>query len=99
MRVSFQIARAFALMAVALLSLASALPAQFRGTDEPFRSERTAAQQTVPSFRSDVRLVPLLATVKDANGALIGDLTKEEFEIFDNGVAQRGQYGRILLPS
>ncbi len=88
MRAPLHIARGFILMAIALLSLALALPAQFRKADEPFRPGRKAAQETVPSFRSDVRLVPLVVTVKDANGALIGDLTKEEFEIFDNGVAQ-----------
>lgn len=44
------------------------------------------AQETV--FKVDVNLVRLLATVKDANGALIGDLSKEEFQVFDNGVPQ-----------
>lgn len=74
--------------AALLLFLVAAAPAQFRKTNEPFRPPTKSDQDAVPSFRSDVRLVPLLATVKDANGALIGDLTKEEFEIYDNGVAQ-----------
>ncbi len=88
MRASRQIARSVALAAVAALSLASGLFAQFRNAGDPPPPGVKTTEGVVPSFRSDVRLVPLLATVKDANGALIGDLTKEEFEILDNGVAQ-----------
>jgi len=39
-------------------------------------------------FRVDVRLVRLLVTVKDASGALVGSLTKEDFKITDSGVPQ-----------
>lgn len=44
------------------------------------------AQETV--FRVDVRLVRMLATVKDYSGRLVGDLKKRDFQIFDNGVKQ-----------
>lgn len=44
------------------------------------------AQETV--FRVDVQLVRLLATVKDNYGRRIGDLTKDEFTVYDNGVIQ-----------
>lgn len=40
-------------------------------------------------FRSDVRLVRLLATVKDPNGDLVGSLKKGSFQVFDNGVEQK----------
>lgn len=48
------------------------------------------SQQPEPPvvFRSDVRLVRLLATVKDLNGRLVGDLDRTEFTILDNGVRQ-----------
>lgn len=46
-----------------------------------------AQQETV--IRVDVRLVRVLATVKNAAGELVGSLTKEEFEILDNGVPQQ----------
>lgn len=82
------IARSVAVAALTLLALASGLFAQFRSAGEPARPGPKEDRGSVPSFRSDVRLVPLLATVKDANGTLIGDLTKEEFEILDSGVAQ-----------
>ncbi|MFN0165069.1 MAG: VWA domain-containing protein [Bryobacteraceae bacterium] len=44
------------------------------------------AQETV--IRVDVNLVRILATVKDAEGRLVGTLEKEDFAITDNGVRQ-----------
>lgn len=44
------------------------------------------SQQTV--FRVDVRLVRILATVKNASGDLVGNLEKSDFQVFDNGVPQ-----------
>ena len=44
------------------------------------------AQQ--PTFKVDVQLVRLLATVKDNSGATVGSLNKEDFSVFDNGVRQ-----------
>ena len=46
----------------------------------------SVAQETV--FRVDVRLVRILATVKNSAGELVGHLNKEDFEIYDNGVKQ-----------
>ena len=44
--------------------------------------------QEQPVIRVNVRLVPLLVTVKDANGQLIGSLNKSDFTVTDNGVRQ-----------
>ncbi|MBI2689535.1 MAG: VWA domain-containing protein [Acidobacteria bacterium] len=44
--------------------------------------------QQQPVFRTEVKLVRLLATVKDANGGLVGGLAKEDFRISDNGAPQ-----------
>lgn len=44
--------------------------------------------QEQPVFRTEVKLVRLLATVKDGNGALVGGLTKDDFRITDNGAPQ-----------
>ena len=46
----------------------------------------TAFQDTI--IRTEVRLVPLLVTVKDPAGNLVGDLGKSEFKVFDNNVEQ-----------
>lgn len=50
--------------------------AQFKQADQPY------------VIKSDVRLVRLLTTVKDPSGNLVGDLSKDDFKITDNGVAQ-----------
>ena len=39
-------------------------------------------------FRVDVKLVRIVASVKDAAGGTVGRLTKDDFTIFDNGVKQ-----------
>jgi Ca-activated chloride channel homolog len=41
-----------------------------------------------PTFRSGSRVVPSYVTVVDANNRLVTDLTREEFEILDNGRPQ-----------
>lgn len=47
---------------------------------------RLGAQE--PVFTVDVKLVRMLATVKNAQGQLVGGLNKDEFTITDNGVEQ-----------
>jgi Ca-activated chloride channel family protein len=42
-----------------------------------------------PVFQVDVRLVRILATVKDAYGQLVGSLSKDDFQILDNAVPQQ----------
>ena len=44
------------------------------------------AQQ--PTFRSGSRVVPSYVTVTDASNRLVTDLTREDFEILDNGRSQ-----------
>ncbi len=39
-------------------------------------------------FRVDVKLVRVVATVKDTAGATVGGLNKTDFELYDNGVMQ-----------
>lgn len=41
-----------------------------------------------PTFRVDVKLVRILATVKNRAGQLIGSLQKQDFQILENGVPQ-----------
>jgi Ca-activated chloride channel homolog len=41
------------------------------------------------TFRADVQLVRILATVKDQAGALVGSLEKRDFEVRDNGIVQQ----------
>ncbi|BDC50842.1 hypothetical protein F183_A31580 [Bryobacterales bacterium F-183] len=74
----------------AWLTLAALLAnAQFKRADKA-APEKQQQQQQQPDYviRSDVRLVRLLATVKDPSGNLVGDLSKEDFKLTDNGVPQ-----------
>jgi Ca-activated chloride channel family protein len=48
-----------------------------------------AAPQEDPTIRVNVRLVRILATVKDPSGALVGSLNKEDFDVRDNGAPQQ----------
>jgi Ca-activated chloride channel family protein len=47
------------------------------------------AEDDIPNIRVDVRLVRILATVRDASGALLGDLKKSEFSVYDNEAEQQ----------
>lgn len=47
-----------------------------------------AAQGQGAVFKSGTRLVPVYATVTDAQDRLVPDLAREDFEIFDNGKKQ-----------
>jgi len=46
-----------------------------------------AAQQE-PTFRASTRTVPVYVTVTDAEGRLVPDLGRDDFEIYDNGKLQ-----------
>jgi VWFA-related protein len=48
----------------------------------------THAQQQRPSFGTTTRTVAVYATVTDAQGRLAPDLTRDDFEVDDNGVKQ-----------
>src|SRR5256885_16714243 len=48
----------------------------------------TAAQTQPPSFTSGTRTVAVYATVSDARGRLVPDLTRDDFTIDDNGKRQ-----------
>ena len=50
-------------------------------------SAQTPTQQA-PVFRSAAKIVPIYATVTDAQDRLVPDLTREDFEILDNTVRQ-----------
>jgi len=43
---------------------------------------------SVPQFRSATHVVPVYATVTDAQGRLVSNLTRDDFQLFDNGSPQ-----------
>ena len=53
-----------------------------------FVSARAAERGQEPVFRAGTRTVPVYATVTDAEGRLVPDLGRDDFEIYDNGKPQ-----------
>ena len=77
MRNLFRVA-CVALVAGALLAAAPLPSAPGAGPED----------QQAGVFRSGAKMVPVYATVTDSQGALVPNLTREDFEILDNGVRQ-----------
>jgi Ca-activated chloride channel family protein len=48
----------------------------------------SARQAQEPVFRTGTRTVPVYVTVTDAEGRLVPDLGRDDFEIHDNGKVQ-----------
>jgi Ca-activated chloride channel homolog len=68
---------------LAAMVLCVAAHAQFKPATPP---ETTNGQ---PTFAVRVNLVRLLVSVHNANGAVVSDLSKEDFEVYDAGVPQK----------
>ena len=69
-----------ALWAALVGSLSAQAPA-------PVQPAAAAPQQT-PTFRIQIDAVTMDVIVKDENGRFISDLTKDDFEVFEDGVKQ-----------
>ncbi len=48
--------------------------------------------QETPTFSSDVKVVNVLATVRDKHGAIVNNLTKDDFKLEDDGRPQTIRY-------
>lgn len=63
--------------------------------------EQSSQRETqIPSFRKNVNVVNVYFTVRDHRGALLSNLTKDEFEILENGRPQTIKYfsAKAYLP-
>jgi len=85
--------------ALAMAALATAAWAQFKPAATTVVQQLPSAQspsvqrsqQSVeepPTFSVRVNLVRLLVSVRDANGALVSNLDRRDFQVFDGGVRQ-----------
>ncbi len=57
-----------------------------------FLGAQTPSAQQPPLIKVDVKLVHVIAAVKNQAGDPVGTLTKDDFEIYDNGVQQEIAY-------
>lgn len=62
----------------------------------PQQSAPQSDQQKVPTFRKNVTVVTVLFTVKDKHGALVPNLPKDHFELFEEGKPQTIKYFSAL---
>ncbi|HZU22362.1 MAG TPA: VWA domain-containing protein, partial [Terriglobales bacterium] len=60
-----------------------------------FAAALLAAAQDVPVFRSEVGVVNIFFNVKDKHGALVPNLSKNDFQLFEDGKPQTIKYFRL----
>jgi VWFA-related protein len=82
-----QKSRAFGTLLGALLSIAVCAPAWSQENTPPGDQD-----QSVETFKVNVNVVQLFFNVKDKRGALIPGLTKDDFEILEDGKPQTIKY-------
>jgi Ca-activated chloride channel family protein len=62
------------------------------GAQDPQKGDRIPpglqSQKDEPTYRVNVRLVNVFTTVTDSRGAPVADLTKDDFQLFEDGVPQ-----------
>jgi VWFA-related protein len=85
------------LSAIFLLLASPTLPSQ--QTTKPTLNDKTQSQQTTPdqqtqtpTFSSDVKVVNVLATVRDKKGQIVSNLTKDDFKLEQDGHPQTIHY-------
>ena len=59
-----------------------------QGSDEKDLAELTTHQESNTTFKVNVNLVVVRVVVRDGQGHAVGNLQKEDFELFDNGKPQ-----------
>src|SRR4029077_10454863 len=92
----------FTMPMVALLVTGIAVPAdsqqrQSQGTSSSQRSSQSrepqqAQQQQMPTFSADVKVVNVLASVRDKKGQIVSSLGKDDFAIEEDGKPQTIRY-------
>ncbi len=58
----------------------------------PFWAQEDQQTENLPTFKSNVNVVNLFFNVKDKKGALIPNLTKDDFEVLEDGKEQKIKY-------
>jgi VWFA-related protein len=77
---------------LALLLSMLVLPAPAAPQQPDAQRPDASEQENVPTFKSNVNVVNLYFNVKDKHGLLIPNLTKEEFEVLEDGKPQTVKY-------
>jgi len=90
---------ALALISLSLRAQQEAAPPSPSAQNDPGKNQATDKDQVpdkdqgkIPVFRKNVTVVNVLFNVKDKHGALIPNLTKDHFELFEEGKPQTIKY-------
>ncbi len=82
-------------LALAVFSLVTTLSLPAAGQNSPAPAQNSNAQsqdQSVETLKVNVEVVQLFFNVKDKHGALIPNLTKDNFDLFEDGKPQTIKY-------
>ena len=75
-----------------LAAIFPALPAQSQQDQSPQPQLKIRTQDQKPAISVEVKTVSVLATVRDKHGKIIPDLKKEDFQLDEDGRAQKIDY-------
>jgi len=89
-RHAFRIATILAVFILA--AIFPALPAQSQQDQSPQPQLKIRTQDQKPAISVEVKTVSVLATVRDKHGKIIPDLKKEDFQLDEDGRAQKIDY-------
>jgi VWFA-related protein len=79
-------------LAAGLILSCCFLRAQAQDTPPPPQDQQAQSDQDLQVFKSQVNVVNLFFNVKDKHGMLIPNLTKEDFQVFEDGKPQTIKY-------
>jgi len=83
---------ALALLPLVTLALVAALPLPAAAQNSPATPNDQSQDQSVTTLKVNVEVVQLFFNVKDKHGALIPNLTKDNFDVFEDGKPQIIKY-------
>jgi VWFA-related protein len=79
--------------AIFVLLASPALPSQQASSSQAASSQTSSGQDAqTPTFSSDVKVVNVLATVRDKKGAIVNNLTKDDFKLAEDDHPQTIKY-------
>ncbi len=79
--------------AIFLLLASPQLPSQQAASSQAASGQASSGQETqTPTFSSDVKVVNVLATVRDKHGAIVNNLTKDDFKLEEDDHPQTIKY-------
>src|SRR4051794_33977394 len=80
------------LFSATALSAQIILEQQQAGPSTPVQKKKPAQDESVETLKVNVNVVNVLFNVKDKHGALLSTLTKDDFEVVEDGAPQKIKY-------